>query len=123
MKEHNYGIPRARSRCAVLSALVLAAAAGLAHGQVAGRTELAVVHVREVAAGWSVARHILGRAVVNEHGEPIGRLRDIIVTPDGSVSHVIVGAGGFLGTRQHEVAIPASVLLLADDKFVLVGAT
>jgi len=122
MKEHNANPRRSRSRLAVLSALVLAAA-GLAHGQVAGSTELAVLHVREAAPGWSVARYFFGHAVVNEHGEPIGRVQDVIVAPDGSVSHIIVGAGGFLGTRRHEVAVPAEVLLRADDKFVLVGAT
>ena len=107
----------------MLSALVLAAAAGLSHGQVAGSTQLAVLQVRDVAAGWSVARQILGHAVVNEHGEAIGRVQDIIVAPDGSVSHAIIVAGGFLGMRGHEVAVPASVLLVADDKFVLVGVT
>lgn len=126
MKKQNGGNANyAGSSRAVLSALVLAAAAGLAHGQVAGSTELAtaVLHVREVATGWSVARQILGHAVVNEQGEPIGRVEDIIVAPDGSVSHVIVGTAGFLGMRRHAVAIPASVLLLADDNFVVVGAT
>jgi len=123
MKEQTGNPRRSRSRRAVLCALVLAAAVGLAHGQVAGSTELAVLKVREVAAGWSVARQILGHVVVNEHGEPIGRVQDIIVAPDGSVSHAIIGAGGFLGMRGREVAVPASVLLVADDKFVLVGAT
>lgn len=111
------------SRRSVLSALVLTAAAGLAHGQMAGSTVTATIQVREVAAGWSVSREVLGRAVVNEHGQAIGRVDDIIVAPDASVSHVIVGtAGGFLGMRRHEVAVPLSLLLLADDKFVLVGS-
>ena len=124
MKEQTGNPSHSCSMRAVLSALVLAAAAGLSHGQVAGSTELAVLKVREVAAGWSVARQILGHAVVNEHGEPIGRVQDIIVAPDGSVSHAIIGGGGFLGMRGREVAVPASVLLVADDnKFVLVGVT
>jgi hypothetical protein len=38
------------------------------------------------------ARQILGHAVVNEHGEAIGRVQDIIVSPDGSVSHAIIVA-------------------------------
>ena len=108
----------------MLCALALVAATGFAHGQVAGSTLVAkaVLEVREVATGWSAVRQILGRAVVNEHGESIGRVQDIIVAPDASVSHVIVGAGGFLGMRRHEVAIPVSVLMIADDKLVLVGA-
>lgn len=109
----------------VFSALVFTAAAGLAHGQMAGSTvtATAVIQVRELTAGWSVSRQLLGRAVLNEHGQPIGRVDDIIVAPDASVSHVIVGtAGGFLGMRRHEVAVPLSLLLLADDVFVLVGS-
>ena len=124
MKEQTINQGVSRSTRAVLSALMLAAAGGFAHGQLAGSTELAVLKVREVASGWSAARQILGHDVVNEAGEPIGRVQDIIVAPDGSVSHaIIVAGGGFLRTRKHEVAVPASVLLLADDKFVLVGAT
>ena len=95
-------------RC-MLCALAFAAATGFAHGQVAGSTcgREAALEVREAAAGWSAVRQILGRAVVNEHNQSIGRVQDIIVAPDASVSHVIVGAGGFLGMRRHDVAIPA----------------
>ena len=96
----------------MLCALALAAATGFAHGQVAGSSVVATaaLEVREAAAGWSAARQILGRPVVNEHNQPIGRVQDIIVAPDASVSHIIVGAGGFLGMRRHDVAIPASAL-------------
>lgn len=115
----------ARNKRAALFALALAAAAGLAHGQVAGSSVVATAafEAREVAAGWSVSRQILGRSVVNENDEPIGRVQDIIVTPDASVSHVIVGAGGFLGMRRHDVAVPASALIVSSDKLVLTGAT
>jgi sporulation protein YlmC with PRC-barrel domain len=110
---------------ATLFALVLAATCGLAQAQVAGSTltATATLQVREVAQGWSVRRQVLGREVVNEHGQHVGRVDDIIVAPDTSVSHAIIGTpGGFLGLNRHVVAVPVSQMLPAQDKFILMGA-
>lgn len=124
-KQSHSQAPGAKARRAVFAALLLAVATGLAHSQVVGSTltATAVIQVRDVTVGWSVSRQVLGRDVVNEYGEAVGRVDDIILAPDASVSHLIVGTpGGFLGLRRHEVAVPVSLLLLADDKFVLVGS-
>jgi sporulation protein YlmC with PRC-barrel domain len=124
-KQTHSSAPAARSRRTVFAALLLVAAAGLANAQMVGSTltATAVIQVREVTVGWSVSRQVLGRDVVNEYGDAVGRVDDIILSPDASVSHLVIGTpGGFLGLRRHEVAVPASLLLLADDKFVLVGS-
>jgi sporulation protein YlmC with PRC-barrel domain len=126
MKEQSQrraGAARAASRS--IGALVLALAGGLSHAQVAGSTLRAttVVQVREVAAGWSATRQIIGRTVVNEDGATIGRVEDIIVTPEASVSHLIVGAGGFLGVRRHSVAVPSDLFGVSGEQLVLEGAT
>ncbi|MGZ5268979.1 MAG: PRC-barrel domain-containing protein [Ramlibacter sp.] len=115
----------ARRLPAVLAALAIAGATGLAHAQVAGTFAVASaeLQVREVAQGWSVARHILGRRVVNDNDVLLGRVKDIVVAPDASVTYVIVGAGGFLGVHRHDVAIPVSVFAIDGDKLVLAGAT
>lgn len=115
---------KSRKLAAALAALALAGAAGLAHGQVAGSIVVAkaVLQVRDVAPGWSVARSMLGQRVVNEHGEMLGRVEDIIVAPDASVSYLIVGTGGFLG-RRHDVGIPASIFAIHSDKLVLQGVS
>jgi sporulation protein YlmC with PRC-barrel domain len=76
-----------------------------------------------VAEGWSVKKQALGHAVVNESGEQVGKITDIIVAPDTSVSYAIIGAGGFLGVRRHDVAIPVSWLKVSEDTVVLEGAT
>jgi len=93
--------------------------------QVAGSTRLgiAVEELRTVALGWSAKKQILGQPVYNEKNEKVGRIDDIIVAPDSSVSYAIVGAGGFLGVGKHDIAIPASQLKQQDGKFVLPGAT
>jgi len=110
---------------AVLAALALAAGAAPAQAQVAGSTlvGLGVVEVRQVAEGLSVRKQILGHSVVNENGETIGKIDDVIVAPDASVSYAILGAGGFLGLRKHDVAVPVPMFVVAQDGFVLPGAT
>jgi sporulation protein YlmC with PRC-barrel domain len=115
-----------KNRFAVtLAAVAVIAGAATAQAQVAGSTQLAVatLQVREVAFGWSARKQILDHAVVNENGEVVGRIKDLIVAPDGSVSHAIVGAGGFLGVRWHDVAVAVSLFEVSEDTVVLRGAT
>jgi len=104
---------------------MLLAPGGDAASQVAGSTTLgvSVEEVKAVAIGWSAKRQILGKAVYNEKKEQVGRIDDIIVTPERAVSYVIVGAGGFVGLGRHDVAIPVNQLQQQDGKYVLSGAT
>ena len=108
-----------------LSCIMLLAPGGDAASQVAGSTTLgvSVEEVKAVAIGWSAKRQILGKAVYNEKQEQVGRIDDIIVTPERAVSYVIVGAGGFVGLGRHDVAIPVNQLQQQDGKYVLSGAT
>ncbi|RQW77241.1 MAG: PRC-barrel domain containing protein, partial [Geobacter sp.] len=59
-----------------------------------------------VVQGWSAKKSIIGKAVTNEANEKIGKVEDIIVTPEDSVSKAIIGVGGFLGMGEHRVAVP-----------------
>src|SRR6266446_5682660 len=85
-----------------VSCIMLLAPGGDAASQVAGSTTLgvSVEEVKAVAIGWSAKRQILGKAVYNEKKEQVGRIDDIIVTPERAVSYVIVGAGGVRRSRQ-----------------------
>lgn len=92
---------------------------------VAGGTVLGV-SVSELVAvvnGWSIKKQILGKDVFNDKGEKIGKVDDLIVSPDKAISYAIVGAGGFLGIDRHDVAIPVNQFKLADGKITLPGAT
>ena len=94
--------------------------------QVVGSTQLgvAVAELRDVTTGWSAKRQVLGKTVYNDSGDGIGKVDDIIVSPDKAVSYAIIGAGGFLGVGRHDVAIPVSqIKQQGDGKFVLAGAT
>jgi hypothetical protein len=108
-----------------LAALVLATGAASAQAQVAGSTlvGMGVMEVREVANGLSAKKQILGQEVLNESGETVGRITDVIVAPNASVSYAIVGAGVFLGVRRHDVAIPVGLFNVSGARPVLPGAT
>jgi hypothetical protein len=116
-----------RTHClwtACAASLLLAAQTG-AQAQVAGTTTIGVaaLQVKAVAVGWSAKKQILGRTVYNETGETVGKIDDLIVTPDDAVSFAIIGVGGFLGVKRHHVAIPVSLLGLRAGELVLAGAT
>ena len=77
----------------------------------------------EVVKGWSAKKSIIGKAVTNEANEKIGKVEDIIITPEDSVSKAIIGVGGFLGMGEHHVAVPFKQLKMQDKGFVMSGAT
>ena len=93
--------------------------------QVVGSTTLGVAYaeLRDVTTGWSTKKQVLGKKVFNDIGETVGKIDDIIVSPDKAVSYAIIGAGGFLGVGRHDVAIPVNQLKENDGKFILAGAT
>ena len=96
-----------------------------ARAQVAGTTTLgiAVAEVQDVAVGWSAKKQIIGHVVYNDAGDKVGKIDDLIVTPDSSVSFAIVGTGGFVGIKRHHVAIPVTQLSQRNGEFLLPGAT
>jgi sporulation protein YlmC with PRC-barrel domain len=95
------------------------------HAQVAGSTTVGVevTELSDVALGWSVKRQILGRNVYNENGERVGKVDDLIVTPDKALSFAIIGAGGFVGFGHHDIAIPVNLFQRHNGRLVLAGAT
>jgi hypothetical protein len=113
-----------RMAAVALSFLVLVPG-GYAAAQVAGSTTVgvAVEEMKAVALGWSVKKQILGQYVYNEQKQRVGKVDDLIIAPDTSVSFAIIGAGGFVGLGRHDVAIPVGQLKQQDGKFVLPGAT
>jgi sporulation protein YlmC with PRC-barrel domain len=109
----------------VLVVLIVAVSGTDAVSQTAGSSVVGVstTEVREVAAGWSAKKKILGKDVFNESGEKIGTIEDLIVAPNRALSYAIVGVGGFLGIGSHDVAIPVSQFREAAGRIVLPGAT
>jgi sporulation protein YlmC with PRC-barrel domain len=79
--------------------------------------------MRAVALGLSAKKQIIGQTVYNEQNQKVGKIDDIIIAPDTTVSSAIVGAGGFVGLGKHDVAIPINQFTQQGDRIVLPGAT
>jgi sporulation protein YlmC with PRC-barrel domain len=112
-----------------LRALAVAAVlctAGLAAAQTAGASTtigLSILESTQVALGWSAKKTLMGKTVYNEQDQKVGKVEDLIISPDRNVSFVIVGAGGFVGIGRHDVAIPVSQIQDHAGKLVMAGAT
>lgn len=108
-----------------MTTMMCALGAG-ASAQVAGTTKLGVtaMEMEAVIAGWSVKKDLIGKTVLNEKKEKIGKVEDIIlITPKSSASFAIVGVGGFLGMGRNDVAIPMEQLSFQDNNLMLPGSS
>ncbi|MBX9961427.1 MAG: PRC-barrel domain-containing protein [Burkholderiales bacterium] len=76
-----------------------------------------------VLQGWRASK-LLGASVFNDQNQRIGKIEDMIVSPDGKVSAAVIEVGGFLGIGSHRVAIPVEKFAdIKAQKLVLPGAT
>jgi sporulation protein YlmC with PRC-barrel domain len=91
---------------------------------VAGKVTLgvAVAQLDVVANGWRASK-LIHANVYNDSNQKIGKVGDLIVAPDGTLSVAIVDVGGFLGIGKHHVAIPVQQFSQVTPKIILPGAT
>jgi sporulation protein YlmC with PRC-barrel domain len=101
-----------------------------ANPPVAGATPLGVTvtEMESVVLGWSAKRDLLGKTVMNDKKERIGKIDDLIISPSSGTkmphaSVAIIGVGGFLGMGRHDVAIPTDQFRVEGTNIVLPGAT
>lgn len=97
-----------------------------AWAQVAGSTttlEASVTASTQLAHGWSVKKTLMGKTIYSDANKKVGIVDDLIISTDGNVSYVIVGAGGFVGIGRHDVAIPVALIEERDGKIVMLTAT
>jgi hypothetical protein len=105
---------------AMLSVVLLSGRAG---AQVTPQTvEIAKVDVQKLAAGYRASK-VIGSSVVNDANETIGKIDDLLVSPDGKEPFAVLSIGGFLGVGSHLVAVPFDSLKLVDKKLILPGGT
>ena len=62
---------------------------------------------QETAGQWRTSK-MIGLNVYNSVSDKIGAISELIVDQSGKLDAVVVGAGGFLGLGEHDVAIPYS---------------
>ena len=109
----------------IATAIVLAVSGISANAQVAGKATLGVtvIEMDAIITGWSAKRDLLGKVVINDQKDRIGKVEDIIFTPSNEASFAIVGVGGFLGLGKNDVAIPMRQLKIQNGQLILPGST
>lgn len=90
---------------------------------VAQTIEMVHVDVQKLSTGYRMSK-IIDTKVVNDAGETIGKIDDMIVSPDDNKSaYVILSVGGWLGMGSHLVALPYDSLRINTNKIMLPNAT
>jgi hypothetical protein len=84
--------------------------------------KIAKLDVQTLAAGYRASK-VTGSTVVNDAHESIGKIDDILVSPDGKAPFAVLSIGGFLGMGSHLVVVPYENLKLADNTVMLPGGT
>jgi hypothetical protein len=122
---------------AVLAMFLVSLCAGPAVAQdppaqapVAGVVPLGVTvtDMQAIVKGWSTKKDLMGKTVVNDTKDKIGKIDDLIITPNPSgkgpvATFAIIGVGGFLGVGRRDVAIPLEQLKIETNNIMLPGAT
>lgn len=81
------------------------------------------VEMNSVISGWSAKKNLIGKTIVNDQNQKVGKIDDIIIAPDNAASYAIIGVGGFLGLAKHDVAIPFNQFKMQGTDFLLPGAS
>jgi len=69
---------------------------------------------REAPGQWRASK-LIGLNVYNNDSEKIGDISELIVDRAGKIEAIVVGAGGFLGLGEHDVAVPYSQIAWSDQ--------
>ena len=72
----------------------------------ASKPAMAVSFVTEQPSGEWLAHVMFGAVVQNPSGEVIGDVNDLVFTPAGQISTVVLGIGGVLGIGEKNVGVP-----------------
>jgi sporulation protein YlmC with PRC-barrel domain len=108
---------------AALATAFALAVPNLATAQGAPQTiQLTKVDVVKVSTGYRASK-VIGSTVVNDAGDTVGKVDEIIVGPDGKAPFVVLSVGGFLGIGDKLVALPYEQMRTDGSKIVLPGAT
>jgi sporulation protein YlmC with PRC-barrel domain len=69
---------------------------------------------REAPGQWRASK-LMGLNVYNNDNEKIGDIYELLVDRAGKLEAVVIGAGGFLGIGEHDVAVPFDQITWSDQ--------
>jgi sporulation protein YlmC with PRC-barrel domain len=84
--------------------------------------QLVKVGVVKLSTGYRASK-VLGSSVMNDAGDTVGKIDEIIVGPDGRAPYIVLSVGGFLGVGDKLVVLPYEQMRTDGKKLVLPGAT
>ena len=84
--------------------------------------QLTKVDVVKVATGYRASK-VIGSSVLNDAGDTVGKVDDVIIGEGGKEPFVVLSVGGFLGIGDKLVVLPYEQLKTMDHKIVMPGAT
>jgi sporulation protein YlmC with PRC-barrel domain len=62
------------------------------------------------------ASKLMGLDVYNEANEKLGDVNELILDKNGKVNAVVIGAGGFLGMGEHDIAVSMDKLKFIEER-------
>ena len=86
------------------------------------RIATVVADPRVLTIGYRTSR-VVGNSVLDDAGEAVGRVDDLIVTPGGKMPYAVLSVGGFPGVETRIVVESATALDVTGKRLVLLGAT
>jgi sporulation protein YlmC with PRC-barrel domain len=91
---------------------------------VAGLVPLGVTKIEAdlVTPGYRASK-LIKQDVYNDQNQKIGKIEDLVIAPDGTLSVAVIDVGGFAGIGKHRVAIPVKQFTQMHPKIVLPSAT
>lgn len=112
---------------AILVASGILLSAGLLAGQASGQGTpqtigLIKIDTQTLATGFRASK-IVGSAVVNEANDTIGKVDDVIISPDGAAPFAVLSVGGFLGMGDRLIVVPYAALKFVGGRVTLPGAS
>jgi sporulation protein YlmC with PRC-barrel domain len=75
-----------------------------------------------IATGWRASK-LLKVDVFNDKNEKIGKVDDLVVAPDGTLTVAVINVSGFLGVPKHLAAIPVKQFKQIAPKAILPNAS